>query len=211
MHGSEMPELALPHRGQPVARTAQRDRKGAPSGTHSPRREERRKLTTARETTGGGRGIAFRAYLCPGSGGERTVPVRSARVAPSQHARSGFRACLPPAGGSPDAQGAAIREGERAAPLRWGLCRRSARSVPDRWSQGMIVNFRGRCAARPGLVPAGYVPVAKYGLTILIGSRRGRIQPPSRSRGRAPRPTARGVVHRAMRDPLPARISPPGC
>ena len=70
MRGREMPQLALPHRDQPMARTAQRGGEGAPAGTHSPRREEGRKFATARETTGGGRSIAFRGYPCPRSEGE---------------------------------------------------------------------------------------------------------------------------------------------
>ena len=60
----------VPHRDQPMARTAQRGRKDAPSGPHSPGREEGGQFAGARETTGGGRRIAFRTYLCPCSGGE---------------------------------------------------------------------------------------------------------------------------------------------
>ena len=44
VHGAGLPQLAVPHRDQPMARTAQRGRKDAPSGTHSPRREEGRKI-----------------------------------------------------------------------------------------------------------------------------------------------------------------------
>ena len=48
-----------------MARTAQRGRKDAPSGPHSPGREEGGQFAGARETTWGGRRIAFRTYPLP--------------------------------------------------------------------------------------------------------------------------------------------------
>ena len=66
-----LPQLAVPHRDQPMARaplseaerTRRRDRIARG-------REEGGQFAGARETTGGGLSIAFRTYLCPCSGGE---------------------------------------------------------------------------------------------------------------------------------------------
>jgi len=85
MHGSKMPELAVPHGLQPVARAAQRCRKGPPPKYPSPGRQDRRKIARAREITASERRIASRRYLCNRGRGHFIMTVKS-RVRAAPHA-----------------------------------------------------------------------------------------------------------------------------